>query len=88
MCISLVECNTLTTRYAALILAAAGIKRMGWSDRIGQFLGPETCLHAVGQGSIGIECLSDDASTIALVSVLNHHETSLCVDSIVLTSLK
>ncbi|CAG7723560.1 unnamed protein product, partial [Allacma fusca] len=36
--------------------AAAGIGRMGWNDRIGQFLEREDCMHAVGQGALAVEC--------------------------------
>ncbi|KAG1662447.1 Porphobilinogen deaminase [Nymphon striatum] len=41
--------------YDALVLAAAGVCRMGWSDRISQYLTEEECFYAVGQGAIGVE---------------------------------
>lgn len=74
------ESGTEGQRYTALCLAAAGVIRMGWRDRIGQYLDAEICLHAVGQGSVAIECRSDDAATIAVVRSLEHTPTALrCV---------
>lgn len=47
--------------YDAIILAAAGLSRLGWSsDVVTQYLEPELCLPAVGQGALSIECRSDD----------------------------
>ncbi|GAB6018805.1 hypothetical protein CHUAL_000466 [Chamberlinius hualienensis] len=66
--------------YAALILATAGLARMGWSDRINQKLPDDICLHAVGQGALAIEIRSQDAKIQKLVDFLNHKETLLrCV---------
>jgi len=64
-------------KYAGLILAAAGVSRMGWADRITEHLSPDCCLHAVGQGALGIECREDDRDTLALLEVLNHRDTVL-----------
>ncbi|OZJ04867.1 hypothetical protein BZG36_02603 [Bifiguratus adelaidae] len=61
--------------YAALILAVAGLVRMGWSDRISETLEPDVCLHAVSQGALGVECKEDDEKTLQLLSVLNHYPT-------------
>ncbi|XP_062450532.1 porphobilinogen deaminase isoform X2 [Rhea pennata] len=46
--------------FGAIILAAAGLKRMGWENRIGQILSPEDCLHAVGQGALAVEVRAKD----------------------------
>jgi hydroxymethylbilane synthase len=46
--------------YDALILAVAGLERLGMSDRISQVIPPEISLHAVGQGALGIECRDGD----------------------------
>ena len=46
--------------YSAIILAAAGVKRMGWEDRISSYIPQEVCLHAVGQGALAIECRKRD----------------------------
>ncbi len=57
--------------YDAIMLAAAGVKRMGWEARITEFLPPEQFLPAIGQGAIGIEIRSDDARLSELVAELN-----------------
>ena len=61
--------------YDAIILAAAGLKRLEMDDRISSFLSPETILPAGGQGAVGIECRNDDQATIEIVKSL-HHEVS------------
>ena len=66
-------------RFTAIILAAAGVKRLGWADRITEIIPPEISLPAIGQGAIGIECRSGDAFINALVAPMNHLETSVCV---------
>jgi len=62
--------------YDAIILAAAGLVRLGMSDRIKQTIAPETCLPSGGQGAIGIECRSDDVHTRALLQPLAHALTT------------
>ena len=64
--------------YDALILATAGLERLGWHDRIDQELGPSECMYAVGQGALAIETRANDAATNALVEPLNDMETVLC----------
>lgn len=61
--------------YDALILAAAGLRRLGLAHRISAAIEPETMLPAVGQGALGIETRAGDERTIALVRVLNHEAT-------------
>ncbi|MGU3416023.1 hydroxymethylbilane synthase [Enterobacteriaceae bacterium C34A] len=65
--------------YDAIILAVAGLKRLGLEDRIRQALSPEQSLPAVGQGAVGIECRLDDEQTRALLSPLNHADTAVRV---------
>ncbi len=65
--------------FDAIILAAAGVKRLGRANRITGILPAETCLPAIGQGAIGIECRMDDEFTNRLLKGLNHEETSICV---------
>jgi len=65
-------------QFDAIILAAAGVKRLGWADRITEILSPETCLPAIGQGAIGIECRID-SEIYDLIAPLNDAETSICV---------
>ncbi|MEM6403406.1 MAG: hydroxymethylbilane synthase, partial [Cyanobacteria bacterium P01_D01_bin.116] len=59
--------------YDALILAAAGLGRLGMSDRIHQVIPKEISLHAVGQGALGIECLSDNEKLISLLKEAIEH---------------
>ncbi len=63
----------------AIILAAAGLKRMGWLDRITEYLPFEMSLPAVGQGALGIECRVSDEATNQSLKFLNHQETLSCV---------
>lgn len=65
--------------YAAIILAGAGLIRLGLSQRIRQFLTLEESLPAAGQGVLGIECRSEDEKTQALIAPLNHLQSALCV---------
>ncbi|XP_061574721.1 porphobilinogen deaminase-like isoform X3 [Cololabis saira] len=63
--------------FAAIILAAAGLKRMGWENRISAILGPEDCMYAVGQGALAVECRSRDVDILEMVSVLHDPDTVL-----------
>jgi len=65
--------------FGAIILAAAGVKRLGWAQRITEVIGPEVSLPAIGQGAIGIECRVDDEFINTLIAPLNHAETAVCV---------
>lgn len=56
--------------YDAIILAVAGLQRLGMGDRIHQVIPAEISLHAVGQGALGIECRSDDQEVLELLKVL------------------
>lgn len=60
----------------AIILAAAGLKRLGMADRIRQIIAPETMLPAAGQGALGIEIRANDADSQKLVSVLVDDQTT------------
>lgn len=64
-------------KFDAIILATAGLKRMNFQDRITQILPPETCLHAVSQGALGIECRKNDLFVVKMINELNHEETLL-----------
>lgn len=68
-------------RLDAIILAAAGLIRLGLQHRITEFLAPEVSLPAVGQGAIGIECRRDDPAVNALLEVLHDPDTALCVSA-------
>ncbi|MCO6412904.1 MAG: hydroxymethylbilane synthase [Thiogranum sp.] len=62
--------------YDAIMLAAAGVKRMGWAHRITEFLPPEQFLPAIGQGAIGIEIRVDDDQVQSIVTGLNDDLTA------------
>lgn len=62
-------------QYDAIILAAAGLERLGLHERIRQKLPYEQCLPACGQGAVGIECRADDSTTRALIQALDDPAT-------------
>jgi len=64
---------------SAIILAAAGLKRLGFEKRITQVISPKTLLPAIGQGALGLEVRRDDERTISLIEFLNHRPTELTV---------
>jgi hydroxymethylbilane synthase len=61
--------------YDAIILASAGLRRLGLGERITEYLATDISLPAIGQGAVGIECRSDDARVNALIAPLNDPET-------------
>lgn len=65
--------------YDAIILAAAGLIRLGFGERIRMPIAPDASLPAIGQGAIGIECRSDDPRVNRLLTPLNHPRTALRV---------
>ncbi|GKX64517.1 hydroxymethylbilane synthase [Pragia fontium] len=65
--------------YDAIILAAAGLKRLKMEDRISSYMTPEESLPAVGQGAVGIECRLNDEVTRKLLAPLNHAITEVRV---------
>lgn len=62
--------------YAALVLAKAGMVRLGMGDRITSDISPPTLFHAVSQGALGVEVRSDDVEAIELCKKLTHRETA------------
>ena len=66
-------------QFAAIVLAGAGLARLGLAARITQHLPESICLPAVGQGAIGIECRAGDAPTLARLAVLEHAPTRVAV---------
>ncbi len=66
-------------KYAAIILAAAGLKRLGLGERIRDVISSEDSLPAVGQGALGIECRADRHDVAALLQPLHHSDTAACV---------
>ncbi|QNX33533.1 hydroxymethylbilane synthase [Acinetobacter seifertii] len=66
-------------QYDAIILASAGLKRLGLENRIRHTIEPNVSLPAVGQGALGLECRADDQGVLALIQPLLHIETDVCV---------
>ena len=64
-------------KFDALILAAAGLRRLGLEDRIGEVLCGQDMLPAVGQGAIGIECRIDNEAVNQIIQPLNHLPTEI-----------
>ena len=62
--------------YDCLILAAAGLGRLGFADRIDQSIPGDISLHAVGQGALGIECVENKPEVMDIIKVLEHGPTS------------
>jgi len=65
--------------FDALILACAGLERLGLGERVTEALAPDVLLPAIGQGAMGIECRHGDAAVEELIAPLAHRETMLCV---------
>ena len=62
-------------QYSAIILAMAGLIRLGWADRITAALSVEACIPSAGQGAVGIECRTEDVEVKQLIATLNHADT-------------
>lgn len=65
--------------YDALILAVAGLKRLGFSERIRELIAPSVCLPAVGQGVLAVECRASDEATMRYLAPLEHADTRACI---------
>ena len=65
--------------YDAIILAMAGVKRLGWEEEVTEVVGTDVMLPAIGQGALGIEARLHDKVTLERVAFLNHEESSSCV---------
>lgn len=65
--------------YDAVVLAAAGLKRLGWLERASQIFEPEEMLPAVGQGALAVQVRTDDAETLALVTTADDPSTRSAV---------
>ena len=66
-------------QYDAILLAAAGLKRLGLAERITAFLPTEASLPAAGQGALGIECRAERVDLLELLAPLNDEPTALAV---------
>jgi len=67
--------------FDAIILASAGLKRLGFEQKIVESLAPEISLPAIGQGAIGIECRRGDSRILSRIALLNDLPTARCVQA-------
>jgi hydroxymethylbilane synthase len=67
--------------YDAIVLAAAGVVRLGWAARVGEWLDPAEYLWAVGQGALGVQCRAGDDATLALLQAAHHIATALACEA-------
>lgn len=67
--------------YEAIVLAAAGLHRMGWNDRITSYLDPLEFVPAIGQGALGIEVRSDDEDIRRVLAPIHHRDTAFAVEA-------
>jgi len=66
-------------QFDAIILAAAGVRRLGLADNVTEYLEPSVSLPAIGQGALGIECRVDDRELNNLIAFFNHQDSRTCV---------
>ena len=66
-------------QYDAIILAAAGVKRLGLAENVSEYIDTEVSLPAIGQGALGIECRVDDRELNDLIAFFNHADSRVCV---------
>ena len=66
-------------QFDAIILAAAGVKRLGLAEHVTEYIAPDISLPAIGQGALGIECRIDDRELNDLISFFNHADSKTCV---------
>jgi hydroxymethylbilane synthase len=67
--------------FDALVLAAAGLLRLGLRERIRELMQPDVMLPAIGQGALGIECRADDSATLELLEPLHDRDAGVCVEA-------
>jgi len=65
--------------YAAIVLAASGLKRLGLESRIADYLSIEQCIPSAGQGALGVECRADRPELLAAIAPLGHRGSGICV---------
>jgi len=66
-------------QYEAIVLAAAGLRRLGWENKITHYIPESLSLPAIGQGALGIEIRSDDGATREAVAFLSDRDTAFAV---------
>lgn len=68
-------------QFDALVLASAGIARMGWQDRVDQYLSEDVMLPAVGQGALAVQCRSDDHEILKILKSVHHEQTDAAIQA-------
>ena len=66
-------------KYDGIVLAAAGIERLGWGDRVNVYLEKHDMMYAVSQGAMAVECRDNDVKTIAMLAKIHDEDTALRV---------
>lgn len=66
-------------QFDAIILASAGLRRLGWEDKISEYIDPKFMIPAIGQGALGIESKTDNDEVNAMIDFFNHDNTSNAV---------
>jgi len=65
--------------FDAILLASAGLRRMGWQNRITEPVSADVCVPAVGQGALALECREGDEELLALLALFQHERTAAAV---------
>ncbi|OYD08279.1 hydroxymethylbilane synthase [Paludifilum halophilum] len=68
-------------QFDAIVLAASGIARMGWQDRVTEIISDRVMLPAVGQGALAVQCRADDDEMLEVLQGMNHRETEMAVQA-------
>jgi hydroxymethylbilane synthase len=66
-------------KFNGIVLAAAGLRRMGWEQRMTELIPTEICLPAVGQGALALQCREDDVELIEFLQLIHHEPTAIAV---------
>lgn len=75
----LAKLDAPNSKFSGIILAQAGLVRMGWKDRVAQILEPDDIMYAVGQGALAVECRSNDADILKMLSTLSDIDTECII---------
>lgn len=75
----LAKLDAPNSKFTGIILAQAGLVRMGWKDRVAQTLEPDDIMYAVGQGALAVECRSNDEDILRMLSTLSDIDTECII---------
>lgn len=75
----LAKLDAPNSKFSGIILAQAGLVRMGWQKRVDQILEPDDILYAVGQGALAVECRSNDEDILEMLSNLSDIDTECII---------